>query len=251
MVAALESNELLFMRAPRGVEKVRDEAHGRIDGIRAAEREIDVPQRCGCAFDELARELDGGRIAEMKIAGGIGQLAHLFGGCRDDALVAVADVDAPEPRERIEQFVAFGVAHECAACGFENGDTARFVRAIVDHGVNQMLTVGFDKRGDRHGGVLCEHERETLRYYRRAATRRCTKKTLEKRDARVLDRVCSIFCCGMRGPGRGVDQYPRLRSIWPIIGSPDQCRRRLSSTASTAVSGRVALAMCGVMRTRG
>ncbi len=48
--------------------------------------------------------------------------------------------------------MAVGVAQEYALCGIEHGDAARLVRVVVDDGVDQVLTIGFDQRGWVHGG---------------------------------------------------------------------------------------------------
>ena len=87
----------------------------------------------------------------MEIAGGVGQACVI---CSVAALtmlsLPVADVHAPEAGERVEQFVAVDVAQEYAVCGVEDGDAARFVRAIADYRVDQVLAVGFDERLIRH-----------------------------------------------------------------------------------------------------
>lgn len=60
VIAALQRDEMLLRGAARRVVVVRDEAQRGIDGIRAAEREIHVLQRCGRELDELRGQLDRG-----------------------------------------------------------------------------------------------------------------------------------------------------------------------------------------------
>jgi hypothetical protein len=151
VISAFERDELLLLRPPRRVVVVRDVADGGVHGVGPAQREIDARKRRGRKLNELFCEANGRLAAEMKVAGGVGQAAHLFRGHAHDAFVTVARIDAPEPGEGVEQFVAFDVAQPRAASRFENGDAALFMRAQADDRMDQMLAVGFDECGSRHG----------------------------------------------------------------------------------------------------
>ncbi|MDR8969244.1 hypothetical protein FEP58_05633 [Burkholderia multivorans] len=151
VIAALERDHLLLRRPARRIEVVRDEADRRVDGVGAAEREVHAVQRGGRERREPLGEFDRGLRTEMEVAGRVRQLRHLLGGRLDDAVAAVADVHAPQARERVEQRTAVGIAQEHAVGGFEHGHAARFVRAIVDDGMDQMVTIGFDQGGVGHG----------------------------------------------------------------------------------------------------
>ena len=153
VIAALQRNDVLFRGAARGVVVVRDESQRGIDGIGSPQREIHMLQRCRRQFDQFRGKLDGGLRAEMEVARRIGQARHLPGGRVDDALMPIAGVDAPEPGECVEQFLAVCVAQENALRGFEYGHASRFMRAIADDGMDQMFAIGFDERGIRHGSV--------------------------------------------------------------------------------------------------
>ncbi|MGF6638573.1 hypothetical protein OKW39_005789 [Paraburkholderia sp. MM6662-R1] len=82
----------------------------------------------------------------MEVGGRVGQLHHLARRRFDDALLAVTHVHAPQARKCVEQFIAVDIAQIRALAGFEYGGAARFVRAIVDDRVNQVLAVGVDQR---------------------------------------------------------------------------------------------------------
>jgi hypothetical protein len=145
VIAALQRNELLLLRAARRVVVVRDVADCGIHRIRAAQREVHVTQRVRRQFDELFGEPDGRFAAEVEIAGRIGQAAHLLGRYPYDAFVTVAGIHAPEAREGIEQFVAVDIAQPGAAPRLENRDAALLMRAQAGYRMDQMFAVGFDQ----------------------------------------------------------------------------------------------------------
>ena len=66
--------------------------------------------------------------------------------CRiDDAVVAVAGVDAPQPGEAVEGGVPLGVGQEAAPGGLQHGHAAPLVRAQRGHRVDQVVSVGVDQ----------------------------------------------------------------------------------------------------------
>ncbi|EDT37845.1 conserved hypothetical protein [Burkholderia ambifaria MEX-5] len=202
VIAALERDHLLLRRAAGRVEIVGDEAQRGIDRIRAAEREVHAVQRRRRERREPFGELDRGLRAEMEIAGRVGQLLHLLGGGLHDAVAAVADVHAPQARERIEQRMAVAVAQEHAVSGFEHGDAARLVRAIVDDGVDQVLTIGFDQRGLVHGraGLSSGVSGESMLPGEKSA--RVFNLLPETYGRGVCTGRFGIFCCAPRRAGR-------------------------------------------------
>ena len=89
--------------------------------------------------------------------------------------------------------------------GIEDGDAARFVRAIADYRVDQVLAVGFDERLDSAWSVLVSGwavDRSILLSERRIAVP--PKKSLKKRGCRVLRCARSIFCCDALAIARSV-----------------------------------------------
>ncbi|CAN0644465.1 conserved hypothetical protein [Burkholderia cepacia] len=202
VITALERNHLLLRRAACRVEIVRDEADRGIDRVRAAEREVHAIQRRRRERREPFGQLDRGLRAEMEITGRVGQFRQLAGGGLHDAVAAVADVDAPQTRECIEQRVARSVAQEHAVGGFEHGDAARLVRTIVDDGVDQVLTISFDQRGVVHGraglssGVSDEF---MLPGEPSSCVFNLQSETYERG---VCAGRCGIFCCAPRRAGR-------------------------------------------------
>ncbi|MCY1223877.1 hypothetical protein D9M72_360170 [compost metagenome] len=148
VITALQRDKVLLRRASGCVEVLRDESHGRIDRLGAAEREIHVIQRAGRDLHQLVGEADRRLAAEMKVAGGVGQAAHLLGSGLHHALLAVADVDAPQAGEGVEHFVAGGVGQPRAAARRQHGGAALLVRAPGRHRVDQVCAIGGIKRGE-------------------------------------------------------------------------------------------------------
>ena len=147
MVPALQGDEVLLLRCPKRVVVVRDVADRRVHGIRAAQREVDVPQRCGRQLDQTRGKPDCRFRSKMEITRRVRQSHHLLGGDADYALLAVADIDAPKPRKRVEEFMAIDVAKIRAVAGLEDRHTAAFVLAEVYDWVHEILTVEVEQRG--------------------------------------------------------------------------------------------------------
>ena len=87
---------MFFVRPAGRIEIVGDVAHGGINGVRAAEREIDMAQRSRRQFDQFGGQADRRLRAKMEITRRIGQLGHLLGGGTYDAIVAIADIHTPQ-----------------------------------------------------------------------------------------------------------------------------------------------------------
>ncbi len=225
VITALQRDHLLFRRTAGRVVIVRDEAHGGVDRVRAAEREVHAVQRRRRERGEPFGELDRRLRAEMEIAGRVGQLGQLVGGGFHDAVAAVADVDAPQARERVEQRMARGIAQEHAVRGFQHGDAARLVRTVVDDGVDQVLTIGFDQRGLVHGkaGLSSGVSGEFM------LTGKPSACVFNLRSETYARGVCTgrfgIFCCAPRRPGPHVSSRVRDRrrrsSVVPRDGARD------------------------------
>ena len=151
MVAALQRDELLLLPAAGHVEVVDDEADRGIDRVGSAEGEIDVAQRLRRDLHELRGEADGRLRAEVEVARRVGKLAHLLGGHAHHALVAVADVHAPQARERVEQLAPVDVAQVGSVAGVEDGHPAALVRAEFGNRMDQVLAVEVDEGFRLHG----------------------------------------------------------------------------------------------------
>ena len=87
-----------------------DETYCRIDRIRTAKSEVDVTQRCGRELHQFGGKADRRFRAKMEITGRIRKFRHLLSSGTHDAVMAVADIYAPEAGKRIEKFVALGIA---------------------------------------------------------------------------------------------------------------------------------------------
>jgi len=95
VIAPFQRDEMLLVRAADGVVVMDDVADRRIHRIRSTQREIDMIQPFGAEVDQLLRQPHRRFAAEMEIARGIGQAAHLLGRDFGDAVLAIADIDAP------------------------------------------------------------------------------------------------------------------------------------------------------------
>ncbi|MNT53325.1 hypothetical protein D3C72_1904090 [compost metagenome] len=95
----------------------------------------------------------------MKVAGGVGQATHLLGGGLHDAFLAVADVDAPQPGEGIEQFVAAGVGQPCATARRQHRGAALLVHAPGRHRMDQVCAIGGFKGGELGQVIKLGHGR--------------------------------------------------------------------------------------------
>jgi len=124
---------------------MRDEADRRVDRVRAAQREVHMAQRCRRQFHQAGRQADRGLGREVEIAGRVRELAHLLGCRAHDAVLAVADVDAPEAGKRVEQFVAVGIGQVGAMAGDEDRGAALLVAAVIHDGMDK---VGAVQRGE-------------------------------------------------------------------------------------------------------
>ena len=224
VIAAFQRDHVLFRRAAGCVEIVRDETDRGVDRVRAAKREVHAVQRRRRERGEPLGKLDRRLRAEMEIAGCVRQPGHLVGGGFHDAVAAVADVHAPQARERVEQRMAGGIAQEYALSGFEHGDAARLVRTVIDDGVDQVLTISFDQRGLVHG------RRDSRQV---SAVRSCYRAT----------RAHAFSICGPKRThaafARGASAFSAARPVRPDIGVSSRARdRRRRSSAVPRDGGR-------------
>ena len=88
--------------------------------------------------------------AETEVAGGVGQFAHLACGGFEDALVAVAGVDTPEPGEAVDQLVARRIGDGRPGRRFQHPDACGLMAAIGGNRMHQMGAVEFDERIAEH-----------------------------------------------------------------------------------------------------
>ena len=95
VITLFDGNELVALRLALGMPVIADEPNGAVHRIGAAKREIDVVEIARRAVGKLGGQPDGRFAANVEIGGGIRQFPHLL--CRrlDDAVMAVAGIDAP------------------------------------------------------------------------------------------------------------------------------------------------------------
>ena len=153
VIALLERDELVLLRLAAGVPVVADEADRAVDRVRAAEGEVDVVEIARRQLGEPGGEADRRLRAEAEVAGRIGQGAQLALGGGDDALLAVAGVDAPEAGEAVDEGAPLGVGHGRALGGGEHADAGGLVPAPAGDRVDEMGAVEFDQRVGKHGRV--------------------------------------------------------------------------------------------------
>ena len=151
VVSLLKRDELVLRGAPCHIIVVGDEADGTVHRIRAALGEIDTGQPLGSEFRKPCCESNCGFGTESKIAGGIGKLSHLRRRRLHHALMSIANVDAPQPGEGIQQLFAGGVPQEHAFGACQHRNAFRLMRAIGAHGMDEMLAIERDER-------ICKHE---------------------------------------------------------------------------------------------
>src|SRR5882724_3200829 len=99
MIPLLDGDELVALRLASGVPVVADETYRTVDCIRTTEREVDVVQVTGSPLCQFRREPDRRLRAKAEIARCVGKLMHLPGSGRNDAVVPIPGIDAPEPGE--------------------------------------------------------------------------------------------------------------------------------------------------------
>ena len=153
MIAALERDEVLSIDRATSILVVDDVTNRRIHRIRAAEGKVDALQGSGRQLDEFCGQPDCGLGAEMKVARGIRQSSHLLRGGPHDALVSVADIDTPEAREGIEQFIAFGVAQIGAVTRLQDPRPPPLVLAEAHDGMDEMFSIEIRQGRLSHGTV--------------------------------------------------------------------------------------------------
>ena len=131
-----------FLRRPAAcVPVLHDEAHRGVHRLRAAEREVGARQRGGRDLGQLGGQADRRLAGKAEVAGGVGQLAQLRGGGLHHALLAVADVHAPQAGEGVQQFVALSVGEPGTARAGQQQRAACFVLAPGGNGVDEVRAV--------------------------------------------------------------------------------------------------------------
>src|SRR6476646_8600174 len=106
MISLLDGDELVALRFAPGVPVIADETYRAVDGVRTAQREVDVVQVTGSPLCQFRRQPDRRLRAKAEIARCVGKLTHLPGSGRNDALVPIAGIDAPEPGEAVNELVS-------------------------------------------------------------------------------------------------------------------------------------------------
>ncbi|MCY1232722.1 hypothetical protein D9M72_452310 [compost metagenome] len=145
MIALLHRNELIALRLAAGIPIIADEADRAVDGVGAAEREIDVVEIARRALGEFRGEADRGLGAEPEIGRRIGKLAHLPGGRFDDRFVAIAGIDAPKAGKAVDQLLARSVGDRRAFCRGEYAHAEFFMAAIGGDRMDEVGAIEFDE----------------------------------------------------------------------------------------------------------
>ena len=95
--------------------------------------------------DELLGKANCRLASKAEVTCSIGQPAHLFGGRFDDALLPIADVDAPKPGERIEQLMSVNVGQPHSLTALQQSDATRLMPPERRQGMNQMIPIHVDE----------------------------------------------------------------------------------------------------------
>lgn len=153
MIALFDGDELVFPGSSARIPIVADEADRAVDGIRAAEREINVVEVSWRAIGEFRGQPDCRLRAEAEIGGCIRKLPHLL--CRrlDDAVMTVASIDAPKAGKAIDQLFAVRIGDCCTASRCQDPHAQIFVAAIGSDRMDQMRAVEFDQGIAKHEGL--------------------------------------------------------------------------------------------------
>ena len=114
MVAIFDRDELVLLRCRLGVIVVADEPDRAVDGVGAAEREVDMVEVARRQFGQPGGQTNGRLGAQPEIARRIGKLAQLLRCSLDDAVLSIAGVDAPQTGKPVEQSVSGGIGRPIA-----------------------------------------------------------------------------------------------------------------------------------------
>ncbi len=148
VVAIVATDEDVLARLVLHCPEVPHQPQDGVVGLGAGVDEegmVDVARR---QFGQLGGQLDGrfgGALEETVV---VRQLRHLLRGRLAQLAAPVADVDAPQAGEGVEQLVTFGVPHIAAFAAGE--DAGAFLRqgGVVVEGVQVMRGVEFLEGGD-------------------------------------------------------------------------------------------------------
>ena len=141
VVAAPARDDLLLLRAAEDVAVVPDELDVGLVGVGAAEAEVDLRHALRGAVEDHARQRDRGLGAVADVGVVVGELPRLLGDRLGDLGAAVADVDAVEAGEGVEQALAVAVLDEDA--GAAGDDAGRGLAAGVLGEVGRGMEEGF------------------------------------------------------------------------------------------------------------
>ena len=90
---------------------------------------------------QLCCQFDGGLIGRVSEGTRVGESSQLFGCGLNDRFLAVADGDAPEARESVQEFMAVDICHVGALAGAEYDGAALFVGGQWRHRMKGMREV--------------------------------------------------------------------------------------------------------------
>ena len=112
VIAPLPADEAKALPLAPGPVIGQDDLERRVDSLGAGVDEESVVQAAGREFRDLVSQLESTGVAHVE-GGGVVQLAHLLPDGSHDAGVTMADVDAPEPGDTVQDLLAVlgGVIH--------------------------------------------------------------------------------------------------------------------------------------------
>ncbi len=166
VVAAPAGDDLLLLGAAEDVVVIPDQLDVGLVGVGAAEAEVDLGHALGRALEDHVGQRDRGLGAVADVGVVVGELLRLRGDGVGDLRAAVADVDAVEAGEGVEEALAVAVLDvDAGAAGDDaRGGLAAGVLGEVGRGVEEALAVpeGEGVVG-QHGFVLTRKRGRTSR----------------------------------------------------------------------------------------
>ncbi len=139
VVAVVAGDEDVLARLVLHRPVVPHQAQDGVVGFRAGVDEEGVIQIVRRQLGQLGRQADGGLGGALEEAVVVGQLLHLPRGGPAQLGAAIADVDAPQPGEGVEQLVAFGIPDVAALAAGQDARALGGQRRVV---VERMQMVG-------------------------------------------------------------------------------------------------------------
>jgi hypothetical protein len=147
-IAADAGDDLLLLRPADRVVVVPDHLDDGVVRLRSGIGEEHAREPLRRHLDELLGEVDRRlvRLARERVV--VGKLPHLLGGRLDEALLAIADGDAPQAGERLYVFLALAVEDADALAAVDDHRPALLVEPRIGIGVEGIGEVARLRRVD-------------------------------------------------------------------------------------------------------